>query len=210
MKLAPENLEKIGYLLLDTLEHKELVPFVRKHLYRFRFWPLFYFGFSVFMLAVIGTMFGNGVASSTKFNFSDALGNTALGFALAFLLIPLHEYLHAIAYRLCGAKEVSYDADLKKMVFMAIAHRFVAGAKEFRFVAIAPFAIISLLGFATIPFLTGYQVYIALGLIFTHAAFCGGDFAMLAYLDFHKDKDVVTWDDKENKVSYFYWKPKIT
>jgi hypothetical protein len=71
-----------------------------------------------------------------------------------------------------------------------------------------PFATISLIVFALIPFLSEYHCYAALGLIFTHAAFCGGDFAMLSYLDFHKNKEVVTWDDKKNKVTYFFWKPK--
>jgi hypothetical protein len=208
MKISPEDLEIEGYLQLDTLQHRDLVPFVKRYIYRFAFWPVFYFGFSILMLVVIGARLGTDLSSSPDFILAEALGKTALGFAFAFLLIPLHEYIHAIAYRLCGAKEVSYDADLKKLIFMAMAHRFVAGAKEFSVVALAPFATISLIAFALIPFLSEYHCYAALGLLFTHAAFCGGDFAMLSYLDFHKNKEVVTWDDKKNKVTYFFWKPK--
>lgn len=210
MELAPESLENNGYKLIDKLDHKELVPFVQQYLFRFRFWPVIYLSFNILMLAAIGLLIGTGVSIHADFNTSEAFGQAALGFALAFLLIPLHEYIHAVAYRMCGAREVSYDADLKKLIFMAIAHRFVAGAGELRFVAIAPFAVISLLGFAALPFLQGYFIYTALGLIFTHATFCGGDFAMLAYLGFHKDKEMVTWDDKVNKVSWFYGKPKST
>ncbi|MHC1777854.1 MAG: DUF3267 domain-containing protein [Lentimicrobium sp.] len=208
MQLVPESLENNGYTLIDRLDHKELVPFVQQYLFRLHYWPVIYLGFNILMLAIIGLLIGSSVSTQPGFNTNDALSKLALGFAFAFLLIPLHEYLHAIAYRLCGAKEVSYDANLKLMIFMAIAHRFVADAHEFRFVAIAPFAVISLLGFAALPFLQGYYIYTALGLIFTHATFCGGDFAMLAYLNFHKDKEVVTWDDKVNKVSWFYGKPK--
>jgi len=208
MKLSPEELESNGYELIETLEHKELVPFVKKYLYRYGFWPLSYFGFVVAMLLAIGALAGYMIAVKQNILLPDILGKTILGCALSFLLIPLHEYIHAIAYRGCGAKEVSFDADLKKMVFMAIAHRFVAGSKEFRFVAIAPFATISILSFAIIPFLGGHYIFTALGLIFMHAAFCGGDFAMLSYLDLHKDLEVVTWDDKENKVTFFYGKSK--
>lgn len=208
MKLSPESLESNGYQLIDRLDHKELVPFIQQYLFQKSFWPVSFLGFILLMLAAIGLMIGAGISTHPYFNTNDAFVKLSLGFASAFLLIPLHEYIHTIAYRLCGAREVTYDADLKKLIFMAMAHRFVAGAGEFRFIAIAPFATISLLGFATMPFLGGYHIYNALGLVFMHAAFCGGDFAMLAYLDFHKDKEVVTWDDKVNKVSWFYGKPK--
>lgn len=207
MKLRPEDLEKEGYILLDTLEHEELVFFVKKYLYRRGFWPVFYFGFILILLITIVLLIRSKTGPG-EFSASKAWGNTALGFALSFMLIPLHEYIHAIAYRICGAREVTYDADFKKMVFMAIAHRFVAGAREFAFIAIAPFAVITLFAFMLIPVAQGYQAYILLGLIFTHAAFCGGDIAMLGYLRFHKDKDIATWDDKVNKVSYFFGKPK--
>jgi hypothetical protein len=206
MNLSPEELESNGYKLIETLEHKELVPFVKRYLYRYGFWPLGYLAFLLLMLLTIGALAGYMIAMKQSIHFQDILGKTFIGFAFSFLLIPLHEYIHAIAYRVCGAREVSYDADLKKMVFMAIAHRFVAGAKEFRFVAIAPFAAISILAFAVIPFLGSLYIFTALGLIFMHAAFCGGDFAMLSYLDLHNDREVVTWDDNENKVTYFYGK----
>jgi hypothetical protein len=156
MKLTPEELENNGYQLIEKLDHKELIPFVKKYLYRFSFWPVFFFVFNFALLAIIGGMIGKAIAVE-GLDGSLALGNTAIGFALAFLLIPLHEFIHAIAYRICGAKEVTYDADLKKLVFMAIAHRFVAGKNEFRFVAIAPFTLISLLALAAIPFFSGYQ-----------------------------------------------------
>jgi len=206
MKLTPEELENHGYRLIEKLNHHELIPFVKKYLYRVSFWPVFFLAFNFTLLAIIGGMIGKAIAVE-ELDASRALGSTAIGLGLAFLLIPLHEFIHAIAYRICGAEEVTYDADLKKMVFMAIAHRFVATKNEFRFVAIAPFAVISLLAFAAIPFFSGYQTYTILGLIFTHAAFCGGDFAMSGYYSCHKHMEVVTWDDKENKVSYFLGKP---
>lgn len=194
MKLTPEELESNGYQLIEKLDHKELIPFVKKYLYRFSFWPVFFLAFSITLLAIMGGMIGKAIAVE-ELDGSKALGSTAIGFALAFLLIPLHEFIHAIAYRFCGAKEVTFDADLKLLVFMAIAHRFVAGKKDLQLVAIAPFALISLLALAAIPFSSVYQIYTIVGLIFTHAAFCSGDFAMLSYYSYHKNTEVVTWDD---------------
>jgi len=59
--------------------------------------------------------------------------------AIAFALIPSHEYIHVLAYKSKGAKNTSCDANLKKFYFMAIAYRFVANKKEFQIVALAPF-----------------------------------------------------------------------
>jgi len=35
---------------------------------------------------------------------------------------------------------------------------------------------------------------------------CAGDFGILSYFEFNKEKQVVTYDDVENNVSYFYGK----
>jgi hypothetical protein len=45
-----------------------------------------------------------------------------------------------------------------------------------------------------------------LSIYLTHTAFCSGDFGLLSYFDFNKDKEVVTYDDRAGKVSYFYGK----
>ena len=33
---------------------------------------------------------------------------------------------------------------------------------------------------------------------------CSGDFGLLNYFEFNKEKQIVTYDDVENKISYFY------
>lgn len=35
---------------------------------------------------------------------------------------------------------------------------------------------------------------------------CSGDFGLLSYFEYHKNKHVVTYDDVENQISYFYGK----
>jgi hypothetical protein len=130
------------------------------------------------------------------------------GLAIAFLLVPLHEYIHVLAYRSQGAKQTSYDARIRKFYFMALADGFVASTKEFRVVAWAPFAVITALCIAllfVVPF--NWCVTIA-GILLAHTAMCSGDFALLAYLDFYRDREVVTYDDVPGKVSYFFGKPQ--
>lgn len=45
-----------------------------------------------------------------------------------------------------------------------------------------------------------------MGVLLAHTAMCSGDFGLLSYFEFNKEKNVVSYDDVENKISYFYAK----
>lgn len=92
---------------------------------------------------------------------------------------------------------------------MAMADKFVANEKEFKRVALAPILVISFLLVLGILFSNPLWKLTLAGAFLTHSAFCSGDFALLSYFKVHSDKDVVTYDDKTNKVSYFYAKSKL-
>lgn len=129
-----------------------------------------------------------------------------MGCALSFLLIPLHEGLHMLAYRLMGAKQTRFVAHWKKFYFLAIADGFVANRSEFRIVALTPFVGISLfLGLisAGLPPLAMLSLRFTL---FVHAALCSGDFALLSFFETHKDREMLTCDDMEAGISRFWVK----
>jgi hypothetical protein len=113
-----------------------------------------------------------------------------------------------LAYKLVGAKNTSYDVNLKKFYFLAIADKFVTSELEFKIVALAPFLTITM-ALLAFSFLSGdlWKVSIFTALM-THSIGCSGDFALLSYFEFYKEKKVVTYDDKENNVSFFYGKEK--
>ena len=92
---------------------------------------------------------------------------------------------------------------------MAMADKFVANEKEFKRVALAPILVISFLLMLGVLFVSPLWKLSLAGTFLTHSAFCSGDFALLSYFKVHSDKDVVTYDDKSNKVSYFYAKSKV-
>ncbi|MEO5947545.1 MAG: DUF3267 domain-containing protein, partial [Chitinophagaceae bacterium] len=79
-----------------------------------------------------------------------------------------------------------------------------ANRKEFQIVALAPFTVITTILLISLFFAGQLWSLTILGILLTHTAFCSGDFGLLSYFDFHKDKEVVTYDDVENKISYFY------
>ncbi|HMQ61488.1 MAG TPA: DUF3267 domain-containing protein [Flavilitoribacter sp.] len=204
MDILTSDLEKQGYRLLDRLEHDQLAPFIQLYLYKKRTsYAYLYYGANLIALGLIPALFLKG-NSAGNFEFGEGFYRLGLGFALAFALVPLHEYIHVLAYRSQGARNTSYAMDLKKFIFLAVADRFVADRKEFRVVALAPFAVISGILLAAMPFAGTLWSFTLAGILFTHTAFCAGDFGLLGYFRYHRDKTVVTYDDAGEKVSYFF------
>ncbi len=199
MDIKVEELEAHGFELLEELKHSDLIPFVQRELAAPSFWGRFYGAFTILGLAFLVCLIPFGSLS-----WHQGLYRIGAGMGFSFLLIPLHEGLHGLAYRWVGARRVSYDAHWKKFYFMAIADRFVANAPEFRKVALAPFLLISIsagLGAVWAPVSWAYSLA---GLVVAHASMCSGDFALLAYFERRSDRELLTWDDRENKISYFY------
>ncbi len=205
MNLKPEALEANGYVLLDRLEHMELIPFVRLYMNKLTKFSIFYMVSNVLMLGVTA-FFLVYYYKTGVFSMSDGLVNLSYGFAIAFLLLPVHEYIHVLAYKSQGAEHTSYDANLKKFYFLAVADRFVANKREFQIVALAPFVIITAVSLGLLFFTDALWTMTLLGVILTHTAFCSGDFGLLSYFDFHDTKEIVTYEDKGSRVSYFYGK----
>jgi hypothetical protein len=203
MKLSPDALATSRYTLLDKLDHHNLIPFIQRYLYKRTFSTLLYLFFN--LAGIIGTLvYIIVLIRDGNISIGNSLSHLSYGIALTFLLIPLHEFIHVLAYKSQGAVNTSYDANLKKFYFLAIADKFVASKKEFRIVALAPFVVISIGLFVLFPFVTiNWQISL-LGIFITHTACCSGDFGMLGYFDYHKDKIILTYDDKEEKTTYFY------
>jgi hypothetical protein len=202
MKIRPEELTEKGYVQLDELRHKELVPFIKTYMKKHTKYSLIYYISNVIVFGLVGYFFVKGF-NLPSYSFGDRFTHFSYGLAIAFALLPLHEYIHVLAYKSQGATNTSYDANLKKFYFMALADKFVANKKEFEVIALAPLIIISttltfILFFVNSEWLTIASVLLA------HTSMCSGDFGLLSYFEFNKEKQVVTYDDIENKISYFY------
>ena len=203
MELTPADLTEKNATLLDELHHSELIPFVKKYLNEKTNSSRLFNGFNILFLLLVGALFGV-TLSNEKYVLATAIFHVSIGIGMAFLLLPIHEIIHALAYKWAGAKNTSFDMNLKKFYFMALADKFVADSREFYVVAIAPFAVITCTLFLVFSFVPFYWKITTIGTIIMHSLMSSGDFGLLSYLDFHKDKNVVTYDDIENKVSYFY------
>lgn len=207
MKLKPEDLSAHGYYLADSLNHKELIPFVQTYIKKLTWFSVGYWICNLLLMGIIGFYFIY-CKGHEGFTPGKGLSYLSYGFVLAFVLLPLHEYLHVLAYKSQGAEKTSYDANFRKFYFLAIADRFVANRKEFLIVALAPVVTISSFLMLLLPFSGQLWTLTILGSLLVHTSMCSGDFALLSYFEFHGDKEIVTYDDRETGMSFFYAKKK--
>lgn len=205
MDIKPENLEVSGYQLIDKVGIYDLKPFLVQHMQHKNPYTILYNLFTFISFGLLGYFVTKGIMSDI-FPWYHIIFHLILGFIITLLLIPVHEFIHVLAYKSQGAKETSYDANWKKFYFMALANKFVANRKEFTVIAMAPFVIITSGLIISLFFTNLMWVTVLSTTLLVHTVSCGGDFSLMSYLQFHKGKDIATFDDVPNKVSYFYGK----
>lgn len=203
MNIKPSQIEQEGFTLVATLNHQELIPFIQENLKKKNRASRSYTMANILSLTLLVGLFVYHYIEDLH-SIGEGLMQMCYGVSIAFLLIPLHEYIHALAYRYVGARETSYDANWRKFYFMAMADKFVTSRSEFIKVALAPFVIISTTCLLLIFILPVFWWYTLFGILATHTACCSGDFGLLSYFEANKDKEIITYDDKAKKESYFF------
>jgi hypothetical protein len=96
MHLKPEELESNGYVLLDKLDHIDLIPFVRKYINTRTFFSTFYMVCNILAFGGVGYFLIIHWQRGT-FTMMEGLTYLAYGLAIAFALLPVHEFIHALA-----------------------------------------------------------------------------------------------------------------
>ncbi len=206
MNIQVEELERSGFQLKDKVTYDALTPFVKVYLSKvnvaiisFIIINVILFAYLIFhiMLVVKGKV--NGLEYTLAFSG---------GVLIVVALIPIHELIHAIAYKLCGAQKISFTINLKSFVFLTVADRFVASRKEFIGIALAPFLIITSVLIAGYFFSGPYLKCSFVTALMCHTFLCSGDFGLTSYFLFHKHEELVTYDDSQQKASYFLVREK--
>ncbi len=123
---------------------------------------------------------------------------------IPLLLVPLHELLHLIPFRLAGARDIRVGADLRQGIVYVTAHRFVAGFNLFAVVALTPFLLITASMVAVMFFVPPWWQWVLTLALLAHTTMCAGDAALLGHLGQYRGRKVYTWDDADKKEAYFY------
>ncbi len=203
--IAIQLIEK-GYQVDSVFSYYDLIPFVVKYLFRKNTLTL---GWLFIMLAFFAGwiwVIATGMISG-DFTLGSILIDSGLGLLLTLALIPVHELLHGIAYRICGAKSVSYKANWKQLYFMAVADGFVTHKKPFYFIGSLPFIVISLGMIAALFVVDPHNQVMLIAALWIHASMCAGDIGLMSFFKENRDRDVVTFDDVTAGMAYFLSKP---
>lgn len=206
--LTPDSLIEEGYILKDQLAIDDLVPFLQKALKIKNIYSYGYNGFTALSFGILIYVIFSQYSYDGFIDIGYGVSMASYGMLIAILLIPVHEWIHGMAYKLAGAKTVKYEANWRKLYFVATAHHFVTSYKWFKIVALAPFTVVAVISSIASVILPGHYKIPALALLFVHTIFCSGDFGLLTYMKSIKGEDPVTFDDLDNRISYFYVKNK--
>jgi hypothetical protein len=196
--LPHHALEAQGYSLTGSFSHLDLVGFLQPYM---KGKSKTMMGFWIINALLLGALIACCWLAPADIDILGALG---LGFAFSFVLIPLHEFMHALAFRSLGATKIFYGANWKKLYFFAGADWFVLGARGFYRVAFAPCVSIGLVLLTSSLFAGSFLQISLLATTLLHTGMSAGDFALVAWFEKHNHKQPLTFDDCKARRSYFY------
>lgn len=203
MSLKVEELDNQGkFRHLLTLPYGEIVSFVLDYIRRKSALTVFYWAFCLLTLGLALTLRIN---VGRHFEHAKIFIHTVMGTVLfPILVIPVHELLHVIPCFLTGARKIRIGVDFRQFIFYVTTHRHVASSGQFRFVAVSPFIIVTVVSFLFLLVMPGLWKWSISLFIFIHNTMCAGDFAMLNYYYINRHRKIYTWDDADRMEAYFY------
>jgi len=201
-----ETLERDpGYKKILELDFDEMIPFVLSNIRKRGLFPLLYLFYNaaslIFIIFFIALGLNSGLLNAGKI-LGQIVGGIVVG---SILVIPPHELLHGLAYRILGARKIRFGIDLRQFIFYVTADRFPISRKELIFLALTPFIVINMVIIGFTALWVQQYILFTVSLLLSHNIMCIGDFAMMGYACSIK-KELITYDDPQKKRSYFYVK----
>lgn len=193
-----DELRGSGFELLDELRYDDLLPFAARYFFERTSW-ITWLHHTLSLIALAALI---ATAIARDISFLRALLEIVAGTVSMFVIaLPIHEALHAVAYRVTGAREIRWKVLWRYLAAYVVAERFVAGRGVFFFVALAPFVVITPLLIALAMTSLSWPVF-WLAVLLWHTAGVSGDWALMNYYWLHRDREIYTYDDQGK--SYFF------
>lgn len=200
MKITTEQLTERNYKLLSAFGPEEVKPFIQQYSRKWTNPIKFYVSAIVLTALAILSCIILGKGHMAELSY------LMLGFIFAIFLIPFHELLHLLSYKILGAKRTTLKSNFRKFYFIAIADKFIASRQEFQAIVLAPFAFITIALLFSLTIAHNLWVFSILGTLFIHTLICSGDFALLSFLELNNSHEIVTFTDEEKETVYFFEK----
>ena len=199
--LQPEDLGDAGrFEPLGVLDHADLAPAVNGWLRRSPAVLALYAAANAVALAVAAWAVARSGAPVL-----EGASRVCVGAVAAYVvLVPVHEAVHALAYRLAGARGVAVSYRWRTLTAFCAADRFVTGGAAFAGVCAAPFVVLNPALVALVAAVPPAWAPVAAGALVLHVGACSGDAGMLALLWSHRPDRVWTYDDLAAGRTYFF------
>jgi hypothetical protein len=192
-----------AYQLVNTLGFQEMVPFVKTQIKKRGLFSWLYFTVNLAMLALILLISIKGLADQSM-TWKKVILHTISGIvAGSLLIIPIHELLHGLAYRILGARKIIFGADLEQLIFFVTANSYPVSGKQVHLLTMTPFMIINFVTIVATVYIFPDGILFSAFFLLSHNIMCIGDFAISGYVASIAGK-VYTFDEPESKISYFY------
>ena len=161
-------------------------------------------GMLLFFGAAFGVLLGFSINNTISQSRVPVVGQIAMGVVGLFLVVlPLHEGIHALFFKILGARQVGFGYSKKGMMVYAYAQRFVMTLRENALVAAMPFIFITIALVGLVMFLPGLKAAWII-LLLLHTLGCMGDFILIAHAWKNRKAGMYTYDDLSEKRTYFF------
>lgn len=192
-----------AYRKILELDFGEMIPFVLVQIRRRSIFSFLYAGINLclFIFLLYYIVYGLTAGGLT---WSGLFRQTVTGIlAGSFLIIPVHELIHGVAYRILGARKIHFGADMQQLIFYVTVDRYPVSGKQLYLLAMMPFVLINISA-ALILLLWAPQFLLFAGFfLLSHNIMCIGDFAVANYVH-HIPGKVYSYDVVSEKKSHFF------
>lgn len=191
------------YTKILELNFDDMIPFVLSNIKKKGLMSGLFIAVNVIGLFSIGILSIWGIYTGW-IPWSRFIMQLVLGIlAGSIIVIPFHELLHGLAYKILGAKKIKFGANLQQFFFFVSAERFPVNRKELFFLALLPFGVLNVaLLMGALFWFTPYAILVGF-LLLSHNLMCIGDFAITNYV-LNEKEEVFTYDEPGIKKSFFY------
>lgn len=194
-----QNTQK--FRLITEIDIFNPTPFFKEFL-KGKFMTVFLFLLCLFA-GYLGGMVGVKIAKGVILIQSAIYQSLAAVAFMLVVLLPIHEGIHAITYWLKGAKDIRFSVAKKGFAVFTMANRHVVHLREYPLLAIAPFAVITLIISILTVIYSAYLVFFSV-LLIIHSFACMGDMILINFAINHWHKSIYNYDDFDLKRSYFF------
>jgi len=187
--------------LLLTLDHQKVVDQIRPFLFRPSMLTITYWGLNILTFTFL-------VVIWWKANYSliNGFSIVCMGMLATWItLLPIHEHIHAFAYRSIGAKSVHVRYQIRTLTAQCVAPGFVTGSIPFAWVCLAPFLVLNtalLFGVLMLP--NGPAKLFLAGGLLLHLGATSGDISLANILWIFRGRRLWTYDDDSLGSTFFF------